>query len=368
MHFRKFFLLIVFLLCVVSVSAQEKNEKKQNPKKELTAEEKREIADKNRADWIEKTMRFGTHKERKQALSYIEDVRDDGRKQKLIKLLLEMLEKENESTVIIKSIHVLGDLEEKGAVPLIKNYLYHDSEDVRIAAVYFIKDVKAESVKPDLIKLLKEADFEKDSNFTIGLIKTLGDFKAAEIKDFAIEKIEDNKTTHNNRMALVLFLGESGASDSEDFLIKLFKDEGENSSLRSYAVSALSKLKSKKAADSLTDFMKEYDSYSFNKQKKYYKLYMYTLTGLVRLGDDRAFSRLYDSLRSDNSSIRLQAINLLKELGDKRSIDILKYKAEYDPNIKVQKAAKDALKEMGIDLDDESEKKDSDDKDEKTEK
>lgn len=335
-----------------------------NDKKELSAEEKKKKADQNRADYIERTMKFGTHKERKQAITYIEDVQDEARKQQLIKMLLEMLENENESTMIIKSIHVLGNLEEKGAIPLVMKFLTHESEDVRIAAVYFLKDMKAESSKPELVKLLKEQDYEKDSNFTIGIIKTLGDFKAVEVKDFAIEKIKNNKTTHNNRMALILFLGYCGDISAEDFLLDLYADEGENTSVRMYSASALAKLKSKKASDAFVKFIQEYDTYSFNKKKKYYKLYMYTVSALVKLGDDRAYDRLIDSLRSDNSSVRLQAINLLKDLKDKRSVDILKYKAKYDPNVKVQKAAKEALKEMGIEMDeDDSQNEDTTDDD-----
>ncbi len=42
---------------------------------------------------------------------------------------------------------------------------------------------------------------------------------------------------------------------------------------------------------------------------------------------------------------------MMKELKDKRTIDILKYKMKYDPSPKVQKAAKEALKEMGEQVD-----------------
>jgi hypothetical protein len=50
--------------------------------------------------------------------------------------------------------------------------------------------------------------------------------------------------------------------------------------------------------------------------------------------------------------VRLQAVKLIKDLKDKRTIDILKYKVKHDPSPKVQKAAREALEAMDIKIDD----------------
>jgi HEAT repeat protein len=96
---------------------------------------------------------------------------------------------------------------------------------------------------------------------------------------------------------------------------------------------------------------------------------MYSVTSLVKLGDSSAYDKLEDSLRSDNTGVRIQAIKLLKELKDNRAIDILKYKAEFDPSTKVQSEAISALKELGVDYKkvlDEKTGKDTKDKAENT--
>ncbi|HNX60727.1 MAG TPA: HEAT repeat domain-containing protein, partial [Spirochaetota bacterium] len=106
----------------------------------------------------------------------------------------------------------------------------------------------------------------------------------------------------------------------------------------------------KEAVPEINKFLDEYGSYSFNKKKQYNSLYLYSVSALVKLGDNKAYAHLLDAMKNDNPSTRLRAIKLLKDMKDKRSIDILKYKMQYDPSVQVQKAAKEALTEMGVDV------------------
>ncbi|MGL4369353.1 MAG: HEAT repeat domain-containing protein, partial [Spirochaetota bacterium] len=248
---------------------------------------------------------------------------------------------------LVKSLNIISELNLTEAVPSIKKHLSHMSEDVRIAAVYTLKDLKAFETKPEIIEKLKAQDFAKDSNFTEAMIQTLADFQATELKDFAVEKIKDNKTTKNIRLALLLYLGRSGAKDSKDFLIQMFSDPEEEMDLRAYAVNSIAKLDIKEALPAINKTVDEINSYSFQKKKEYSSLYLYCISALVKLGDANAYPRLIESLKSDNASTRIRSIKLLKDLKDKRSIDILKYKVKYDPSLQVQKEAKEALKAMG---------------------
>ncbi len=333
---------------VKPVNTADAEKKKAEDKKKL--EEKQNEADKRRADYIEKTMKFGTHKERKEAINFIPIIRNEARKKELTNQLISMLENERDATVVQKSIYVLQDLKSAEAIPAIVKFLDHSSEDVKIAAIYFLKNMEAKETSGSVLEIFKKLDFTKDSNYTMAVIQTLGTFKVNTEHEFVIEKIKDNKTTNINRLELLLFLGNSGSTGAEAFLTETFNDEDEDISVRSYAANALAKINAVNSIKDMNAFLKVYDTYSFNKKKDYYTLYIYVITALVKLGDTESFSRLYESLRSDNTTVRLKAIDLLKDLKDKRSIDILKYKAEYDPNLKVQKAAKDALKDMGIEF------------------
>ena len=195
---------------------------------------------------------------------------------------------------------------------------------------------------------LKAQDMTRDSNFTEALIDTLSAFKAAELAPFAEQTIKDIKNTRNVRQKMVLFLGRVGSAAEKDFLLKLLKDEEEDTDIRSYAANSLGHLGVKEAAAEIDKVITTIEAYPFKKKKDYYNLYLYCVAALVKLGDQNAFPRLMNAMKSDSTATRLRAVRLMGELKDKRSIDILKYKSEHDPNPGVQKAAREALKDMGI--------------------
>jgi HEAT repeat protein len=192
------------------------------------------------------------------------------------------------------------------------------------------------------------------------MLMTLGDFKHVELKDFLIEKFKDSDTTQNFRIAILLFLGRSECTAAREILLEVFKDENEDLTIRSYAVNALARINDKESGPEILKTINSIEAMSFAERKKYYNFYMYCVTALTRLGDSAAFDKLMDSLRSDNAQVRGRAVQLLGELKDQRSIDILRYKAEHDPEPRIQNAAKAALKELGIDI--EAEKKEAEKK------
>ncbi|HEY1405664.1 MAG TPA: HEAT repeat domain-containing protein [Spirochaetota bacterium] len=319
-------------------------------KKRIALEEFEKKADIKKAEWIEKTMEFGIQKDRKDAINFIPTVKDPEKKKLLENKLVELLDRETDASVLVKAITIAAEIKLTAAVSGIKKQVSNDSEDVRIAAVYALKDLKAVETKNDLIEILKKQDLTVDSIFTEAIIQTLADFEAVELKDFVIEKIKNNKTSRNIRLSLILFLGRSGAKDSKDFLLTTFKDPDEEIDVRSYCVNSLAKLDIKEAIPDINKIVTEYSSYTFNKKKQYNTLYLYSVSALVKLGDQNAYFLLLDAMKNDNATTRLRAIKLLKDLKDKRSIDILTYKMQYDPSAQVQKAARDTLKEMGVDV------------------
>lgn len=315
--------------------------------------------EKKRAEWIEKTIEFSTHKERKRAIDYILTIKNKELKTRLQEKLITIISDESDSEVKIKAITVAGELKLKESVPTIQNSLDDESEDVKIAAVYSLKTIGDHSAKQILIEKLQGQTLEKNSTYTEALINTLADFKAIELQKFAIDAILNDKTTRNIRELFVLFLGKIESKESKDTLIKLLKDDEEDKGIRAFAANSLAYLGITEASNEINDVIKKIESYPYKKKKKYYNLYIYCIAALAKLGDERAIPRLIDSLRSDNPIVRIRGIKLIKELKDERTIDILKYKMNYDPSQKVQKAAKEALKAIGIDIEreDQAEKK-----------
>ena len=322
----------------------EKSKKKK--KKEETPLEK----DKRLAKKIREVLQFGLQKERKEAISRILMIKDKGIKEELNDLLIEMLPNEFNSEVKVKILTTMGEIKAGKGVKEMTDLLGDNSEEVRIAATYALKENKALSAKGKLIEEAKKQDMTTDSRYNEALINTLAEFDATELTAFAKEHIESTTTARTIRERLVLFLGKLSNKEAADFLIKLYNDEEEEVMIRCYAVNSLSHLGVQEVRMDIKRVLADIDSYSFKKKKRYYNLTIYSVAALVKLGDKEATPRLMASLKSDNSSVRLKAIGLLKELKDKRTIDILKYKMKYDPKENVRKAAEDALKEMGVDV------------------
>ena len=312
---------------------------------------KRAEAEKRRVEFIEKTITFGTSSERKDSIRAISSIKDEAKKKQLVTIMLNNLKNETDTGVIITSCRSAADINERSAIPIILTFLENESEDVRIEAVYALKKLEAKETSATLIDQLKKQDFKKDSNYTEALLQTLAEFEVSSEFDFIKTKFEDPETSRNNRLAMLLYLGNSKTASSEEFLRGIFEDESEDLTTRAYAVSSISKIGASAAIPSISKVADEIDKYPVKKRADYYELYIHCISALVRLGDKGAYPKLEKALKSDSAAMRLKAITLIKELKDPRAIEILKYKAEYDPSDKVQAEAKSVLKEtFNIDM------------------
>jgi HEAT repeat protein len=330
---------------------------KQEKAKDDDSSDKREKElkrEKKSAEWIEKTLEYGIQKERKEALDRILTIKDKGIRKGLETKLIAIIRDEINPEVKTKAITVASQLELKEALPELIVALNDKSDDVKVASVYAIKKIHDTSATETLIKALKEQDLSKDSRLVEALIDTLGEFKAAQLGNFAIESIKDDKTSKNIRLSLVLFLGKTGFVESKNFLLQLLKDNDEEQQIRAYAASSLAHIGARDAAKEINDIIQQIESYPFKRKQRNYTLYIHCIAALAKLGEENVFPHLINSLRSDNATVRLQAIKLIKEIKNKRTIDILKYKMKHDPNPRVQNAAREALRDLEVDIDQES--------------
>ncbi|MBN2039469.1 MAG: HEAT repeat domain-containing protein [Spirochaetes bacterium] len=332
---------------------------KDNVKQEKTPGDKKEDEeykkDKRRADYIKNTIDNGTHKDRRDAINLILKIKNSELRKELETKIINVISNEIDLDVRVKAITVAGELKSNNAVPELVKCLDSESKDVVVAAIYAIKSIGDLTPKPVLIKKFKEQKLENNSNETEALIDALGEFKAVELIEYAGNALKDIKTNEVIRELLVLFLGKLESKDAKNILVEILKDEDEGVQIRAFAANSLANLGVKEAADDIEKVISTIEKYPFNKKKKYYNLYIYSVAALSKMGDEKAIPRLINALRSDNAVVRLKAVSLIKELKDKRTIDILKYKRDYDPSPKVQKAAKDALKELGVESEDKNE-------------
>lgn len=319
-------------------------------KKTLPAKDKskEQMNEKQKADKISQTLDYGIQKDRKIAINMIKEVNDEQLKKNLLQKLASLAANDADMEIRKSAVTALGDHRSTENSQAVINALDDDNEDVKIAACYSIGKMSLAASKPKLIELLKKQDLANPSNLTDAIVIALGDLNSPEVIDYAIEGVKNIKNSKMLRERLILFIGKCGSPAQMDFLTGIYKDDEEDMTIRSYAVKSIAKLKLKDASPVIKEVIRDIDSYSFSKKKRYYDLYMQSVTALVELGDTDSIPLLMNSIRSDNADVRLKAIMLIKEFSDERTIDILKYKMKNDPSGKVRRAAQKALEEKGI--------------------
>lgn len=309
----------------------------------------KEAADETKkAENIETTLKFGIQKDRKIAINQIRNIQDKNIQKKLTTLLLDIMQNDNDMEIRKTAITVVGDLKVDGAGAALTRALDDESEDVQIAACFAIGRIKAAEAKPKLIEMIKKQDLTKDSNLTDAIITALDELGASEVAPFAVEAIRDSKNSKMAREKFLLFIGKNGSAAQKDFLLEIYKDDEQEMIMRSYAVKSIARLKLTDASGDIKAIIKEIDSFPFAKKKKYYDLYIHSVAALAEMGDKDAIPLLIDSLRSDNTAVRLKALRLLKDFNDERTIDIIKYKMNNDPSSSVRKAARKILEDKGL--------------------
>jgi len=344
-------------------SSKADDDKKNKPAENKTKEQINEI---QKAEKILKTLDYGIQKDRKIAINMIKEIHDEQLQKNILKKLADIIINDADMEIRKSAVTALGDHKSIENAQSVINALDDNSDDVRIAACYSIGKMKLENAKPKLIEILKKQDLSNPSNFTDAIIIALSELNSPEIIEFAIESLKNLKTSKMIRERLTLFIGKCGSAAQKDFLVELYKDDEEDMTIRSYAVKSIAKLKIKEASPDIKEVIKDIDSFSFSKKKRYYDLYMQSVTALVELGDTDSIPLLMNSVRSDNAEVRYKAVILIKEFSDERTIDILKYKMKNDPSGKVRRAARKALEDKGV-IEKETNKDNSTEADEKDE-
>ena len=321
---------------------------KDAPSAEKSYTEKDAADDKMKAERIESTLKFGMHKDRITAISLINTIKSEDIKNRVLKKVITIIEDDANTEVKKAAISAAASHNYKEAVPALIKALDNNLEEIQVAACYSLGKLNAVESKDTVISLLKKQDFSTNSNLTDALIILLTDLKVSDIVDLAVKTVKDPASGKMARERFMIYLGSMGNTGLKDFLLELLLDEDEDMSIRGHAVKALGSLKIHDSADKIKELLKDIEEFPFRKKQAHYNLSMLAVAALVALGDSDSVDLLMNSLRSDNAAVRLNAVNLIKEFDDERTIDILKYKMKYDPNDRVKRAAKKALEDKGL--------------------
>jgi len=317
-------------------------------KEENKYTEKDAADDQMKVDRIESTLKFGMHKDRITAITLISSIKSEEMKNRVLGKLNNIIENDLNTEVKKTAISAVATHNYKDAIPSLIKALENNLEEIQIAASYSLGRLNGIESKDTAIKILNKQDFSVNSNLTDALIILLTDLKVPDIKDLAVKTVKDPRSGKMARERFMIYLGVMGTPDLKDFLLELLLDEDEDMPIRGHAVKALGTLKINDSADKIKQLLKDIEEFPFRKKQSHYNLSMLAVAALVALGDSDSIDLLMNSLRSDNAAVRLNAVNLIKEFDDERTIDILKYKMKYDQNARVKRAAKKALEDKGL--------------------
>ncbi|MBN2322630.1 MAG: HEAT repeat domain-containing protein [Spirochaetes bacterium] len=212
----------------------------------------------------------------------------------------------------------------------------------------------------------------KTTDYTESLISAAGETGAENCIVPMREMLKDEKTPLRTRLAIIDAFGKIGDKSVEGLLINLVDDDYEEKDIRARAILALGEMDSTQSIDTMKTIventyepkiMRMYAVLSLSKigkasvletlekalLDKDHDVATYAAKGIADLECTECGRVLMKALRSDYDRVRYYAIIGLSKLRYKESEEILKFKAEYDTNVRVREEAKKALESLAAD-------------------
>ena len=304
---------------------------------------------KKKKEIIEKILKYGSNKERKDAMRELSTLPSEGLED-LTKIVSEILSTDTDTGIKISSLRTLGLLEAKSESKPIINSLNDKSDDVKEVAIQTIQKIKLEEAATELNSLLKNLDFNKPNTLTPTAINCLADIDKNKLAtDYLENKIKDKTTIPEARSSIALYFGKLKETKVESSLLEIALDEAEDINLRSFCINALGKMNSPRAANELRVTLKKINEAKSKAEiKKNSVLKLYVISALIQLGDKEILKDLVVYAKDDDASVRLRAIKQLGEIPDPSILELMEYKAQRDPSKKVQEVAKKILEEWKL--------------------
>ena len=315
--------------------------KKKAKKHSLTPEQL-----KKKKEIIEKVLKFGSNKERKEAMRELSHLSSEGLDE-LVKIVSDTLANDTDNGIKVSCLRTLAELEVKTESKNIIEAVKSKSDDVKDAAIHTIQKLKIEEASEELGSFLKNQDFTKSSTLVSATINTLSELESGKnSSEFLENKFRDKTTSLDLRSSIALYFGKIKDNKAESALLDVATDDSEDVTLRSYSVNSLGKMHSPRAVSELrTMLAKINESKSKTDIKKNSGLKLYVMSALILLGDKDILKDLIVYAKDDDPAVRLRAIKQLGEVPDPNVIELVEYKAQRDPNRKVQELAKKIIEE-----------------------
>ncbi|MEJ5283623.1 MAG: HEAT repeat domain-containing protein [Brevinematales bacterium] len=235
-----------------------------------------------------------------------------------------------------------------------------DTEVLRKIA-YGISELKISNAGPVLFnQLTNRIENQKETLLVATIIRAIGEIGYKQSSQYLSGILSNVMYPNEIRSAAAIAIGSFNDEANIPLLQQILDNPGEAKEVRMYAAYGIGRTGSQKAFDILSPYIEN--------EKEDLNIRLWSISGLSFVKGEKSIQKLIDFSKVDNVRIRLEAIKSLgKYEKNEQVIEILRYKAEFDPEFAVKKEAKKALQNLGIDLDKEKSENKSDSKTKKDE-
>lgn len=330
----------------------------------MFAESGKEEKGPTRVEALRGKILYASSTERRNEIRKIKGLAADEQKL-LIPDVIKLCTEDLDPNVRETSIRILTEMKTQEAEKAFLTALKDKVDDVQLAGISGLREIRSKAAGPPLVELLKTLDAKKEQTKYSSIMRALGALHHKTDSAPLIKTAEEADTHEEIRRSIILYLGDVKAQDGYEFLIKLARNEEKEPDLRAYAVNSIGRMKEARAVPDLKQILETIRNQKSPKERaRMSRLRFQSMVALMRLGDRSMVPEVMSAARDDDPVVRLRAVRQLGEMRTPEAKELLEFKSKYDENARVKKAAKLALDEWdkapgdtGSDLDDSDKEK-----------
>lgn len=287
----------------------------------------------------QKTMKYGVSSQRAAVIKTIED----GKSSDAYNLIQDALISDPNPDIRGAAAYSLINLKINSDSLWNSSLATETNSDVLRKVVFGVSELKIKSAGPKMFDILtNRISNPRESMLSATIIRSIGSIGYKPAGDFLFSTLSNLEFSPEIRGAAAVSLGDLGDPKYIPSLKSFVENPGEVKEVRMYSAFALGKSGDKKSLTILMPII-ENETEDINVR-------LWAIAGLGYIKDPSVTEKLITLVKVDNVRIRLEAVKALGVLKNDSSVDILTYKALYDPELAVKKEAEKALQNMGIDV------------------
>ena len=305
-------MLLLLILVVQPLAAQETSETSEaseaEEEEEISLEEQRKL-----------TIKYGIDSQILELISQLEDQKNED----YLPELGELFSTTSNTNIKASIVGLFDSLENNSIVDKAFEQLkaYDDLEaDFVLDLIHYIDEYQTDSITAVFYEMLDDPRTEVAS----AALKAIGESERKKYAQKLLELYEDQLFRDELKAPLITAIGELGDPEAFEMLDRIVSDEDQSKSLRWRACLALGKIGGDKAFETVSQLLNDEDPI----------LRSYAVSALGYFDQGGTVDILIDALRDGMWRVRVQAAEALGRRQADEALDILKYKAEYDPDIR----------------------------------